>query len=409
MYEKLTEFLPELENLEYGKWIIDHENDGSPEHPKHMPFVGYSNIVTDFVDAVYEYVDKFPKLNLTKYQEILNAHDISWGMDSMMNADVSSLDDQTVMALIMGAIRADRFCEGALLGFFKDGSMKRWLLRLKEIEESGDVKKMENKLEIIGFYHEYDDFGCFSNWYPAEFDYGREHYVNSEQFMMAQKVLTFRQYELANQIMDTIDPAAQKKLGGTHFKEFNSEIWESISYRTVRRAVLAKFKQNPEIMEILLGTGNALLAECSANDTKWGIGIDINNPDYKDASKWRGKNYLGRILMEVREELRLEKKLAGTLSFHNAHHDEPIPEWNMAAGALKRIPQYYDAIHAYSDTLRQIPDYGKHVLEHFYKYPLCEIEDAMHTNMGGGLPVIGFYEMKQDVYDTARLLKLLRE
>ena len=57
-----------------------------------------------------------------------------------MNADVSSLDDQIVMALIMGAIRADRFCEGALFGFFKDGSMKRWLLRLKEIdEESGGI------------------------------------------------------------------------------------------------------------------------------------------------------------------------------------------------------------------------------------------------------------------------------
>lgn len=28
----------------------------------------------------------------------------------------------------------------------------------------------------------------------------------------------------------------------------------------------------------------------------------------------------------------------------------------------------------------------------------------MCTNMGGGMPVIGFYEMKQDVYDTARRL-----
>ena len=30
----------------------------------------------------------------------------------------------------------------------------------------------------------------------------------------------------------------------------------------------------------------------------------------------------------------------------------------------------------------------------------------MRTNMGGGLPVIGFYEMKQDVYDIARRLKM---
>ena len=39
------------------------------------------------------------------------------------------------MALIIGAIRAERFCNGALLGFFKDGSITKWLSRLKEIDE----------------------------------------------------------------------------------------------------------------------------------------------------------------------------------------------------------------------------------------------------------------------------------
>lgn len=47
--------------------------------------------------------------------------------------DVSALDAQCVMALIMGAVRAERFCDGALLGFFKDGSIKKWLERLKEV------------------------------------------------------------------------------------------------------------------------------------------------------------------------------------------------------------------------------------------------------------------------------------
>ncbi|MFQ8599328.1 MAG: DUF6508 domain-containing protein [Oscillospiraceae bacterium] len=37
-----------------------------------------------------------------------------------------------VMALIM-AVRAERFCDGALLGFFKDGSIRKWLERLKEV------------------------------------------------------------------------------------------------------------------------------------------------------------------------------------------------------------------------------------------------------------------------------------
>jgi ADP-ribosyl-[dinitrogen reductase] hydrolase len=35
----------------------------------------------------------------------------------------------------MGAIRAVRFCDGALLEFCKDGSIIKWLGRLKEIDE----------------------------------------------------------------------------------------------------------------------------------------------------------------------------------------------------------------------------------------------------------------------------------
>ena len=52
----------------------------------------------------------------------------------MSGTDVSELDGRAVMALLLGAVRAERFCDGALLGFFGDGSMRRWLLRLKEID-----------------------------------------------------------------------------------------------------------------------------------------------------------------------------------------------------------------------------------------------------------------------------------
>lgn len=37
---------------------------------------------------------------------------------------------------------------------------------------------------MIGFFHENEEYGCFSNWYPSEFDYAGRHFANSEQFMM---------------------------------------------------------------------------------------------------------------------------------------------------------------------------------------------------------------------------------
>ncbi len=52
----------------------------------------------------------------------------------MSEADVSDKDAQSVLALIIGAVRAERFCDGALMGFFKDGSIEKWLTRLLEID-----------------------------------------------------------------------------------------------------------------------------------------------------------------------------------------------------------------------------------------------------------------------------------
>ena len=133
IFAELTKYLPLLENDNIGSWIIDRENDGTPEHPIQMPFVNYSEMVHRFIDDVYAFSDNNKDFELTRYGEILERNGLEWGSKSMSEADVSSLDAQCVMALIMGAIRAERFCDGALLAFFKNGSIRRWLERLKEV------------------------------------------------------------------------------------------------------------------------------------------------------------------------------------------------------------------------------------------------------------------------------------
>ncbi len=61
----------------------------------------------------------------------------------------------------------------------------------------------------------------------------------------------------------------------------------------MREALTAKFRQNPELLEQLLATGDAELVENSPVDYFWGIGADGS-----------GKNTLGKLLMEVRAALR---------------------------------------------------------------------------------------------------------
>ena len=134
-FEILTKYLPQLMTDDFGNWIIDRENDGIPERPIHMPYVDYSNMVNAFIDDVYQFVDNNKDYELTRYYDILKENGLEWSEESMREVDVSLLGGQCVMALIVGAVRAERFCDGALLTFFTDGSIRRWLERLKEINE----------------------------------------------------------------------------------------------------------------------------------------------------------------------------------------------------------------------------------------------------------------------------------
>lgn len=70
--------------------------------------------------------------------------------------------------------------------------------------------------------------------------------------------------------------------------------WEWIKDRIMREGLLAKFAV-PEYREILLSTGDAELIEDAPWDSYWG-----NGPDGK------GQNKLGKMLMELRDELKKE-------------------------------------------------------------------------------------------------------
>lgn len=135
-FEILTNYIPKLEGNHFGKWVVDKENDGSSEHPIHMPYVDYSAIVTDFLHDFYKFEKDNNEMKLKYYKDILNENNIDWRSESMITADVSDLNAQVVLALIMGVIRADRFSEGTLLEFFQNGCIVKWLHRLENLDVS---------------------------------------------------------------------------------------------------------------------------------------------------------------------------------------------------------------------------------------------------------------------------------
>lgn len=158
-FKVLTKYIGKISNADsFGEWVIDDENDGTPEHPIHMPFVYFAELVNEFVAEFYQFSESHPEYQLTSYRSILENNGIRWGYVPMLSADVESLNAPCTLALMMGAIRGERFCDGSLLSFFKDGFILKWLKRLKAIDDRTAAQKIEEIYFEIGEFGGYDRY-----------------------------------------------------------------------------------------------------------------------------------------------------------------------------------------------------------------------------------------------------------
>lgn len=135
----------------------------------------------------------------------------------------------------------------------------------------------------------FGNYRFLSNFYPAEFVWDRIIWPSSEHAYVAAKTLD-REERLKISRME----------GKGVIKRYGRQIdlrpdWEEVKYDIMLEIVRAKFSQNPDLKEKLLATGNAHLEEGNHwKDRIWGV---------CPPGSGNGKNYLGKILMQVREEL----------------------------------------------------------------------------------------------------------
>ena len=158
---------------------------------------------------------------------------------------------------------------------------------------------------IIGFYNVDKPYGFFSNWYPSEFTVDGIKYSSSEQYMMHQKAVTFKDSATAEKILATNDQAYIKALGRV-VANYKESVWSGMRQLIVFTGLMAKFSQNEDLRKALLDTGDAFLVECSPRDHIWGIGLSLDNDAWHNIDNWKGQNLLGYTLMAVRERLRNE-------------------------------------------------------------------------------------------------------
>ena len=126
MYEPLTAYIPVLEKGFFGEWLGGHDDI--------LPFVVYSWDIQTLTEKIFCFADDHREEGFGDYSRILYDHGIAWSKGSMTKADVSALDGKTVFALLLGAVRAEKFCDGALMYFCENGCVLRWLERLRETD-----------------------------------------------------------------------------------------------------------------------------------------------------------------------------------------------------------------------------------------------------------------------------------
>jgi ribA/ribD-fused uncharacterized protein len=156
--------------------------------------------------------------------------------------------------------------------------------------------------------------GLYSNWYRSKFTIDNVEYNCSEQYMMQQKALLFNDIESAKAIMATDNPREQKRIG-RKIKNYDQKKWDDVKFETVKKGCRAKFEQNHLLKrQIILDRGKHIV-EASPEDRVWGIGFDEDNA-LANIDKW-GENLLGKLLMELSEELKYnnaDKKIYESLN-----------------------------------------------------------------------------------------------
>ena len=143
----------------------------------------------------------------------------------------------------------------------------------------------------ILFYATDKPYGEFSNFSRHSIVLDGLIWPTSEHYFQAQK---FAGTPHTEEVRTQPTPMLAAQMGRRRDLPFRSD-WNEVKDAVMMSGLRAKFAQHPELRALLMSTGNAQLVEHTTNDAYWADGGDGS-----------GRNRLGELLMELRQELQGE-------------------------------------------------------------------------------------------------------
>lgn len=153
-------------------------------------------------------------------------------------------------------------------------------------------------MKEIRFYRASDQpYGGFSNLFKRSIEFEGEVFATSEHAYQAGKP---RKEAVKQWLLSAPSPALLAMAAhGLYWWDIRSD-WSKTKFDRMRRVLHAKFTQHEDLRDLLLSTGEARLVESATVDNPvnrlWG---EVNGT---------GKNMLGVMLMELRDQLRSEQE-----------------------------------------------------------------------------------------------------
>lgn len=131
-FDKILNLLEKVKKDGVGKWkksqysesIYDSFAQKDVISVYTLPIPLYTEAVGELISGIYEFDLEHPEYNLSCYKKLLEERE---------NVDISDMDAQGIMTLLMNMARMERFCDGYIMEKFNSGDIEKCRIRLHEI------------------------------------------------------------------------------------------------------------------------------------------------------------------------------------------------------------------------------------------------------------------------------------